>query len=380
MEGGSRDADTTAKSPQKNYVVGLGLLSIVVLLWTSSNYLIQNLLEGGYDKPFLLTYLSTSTFSCYLVPFALREHRSVASWWRRIRRRTGHNDAQYTSLSTSNVAPHHPPQGENAPLTTRETAVLALKFAVLWLLANWTSNASLAYTSVASTTILTTTSGFFTLGVGALFKVEKFTLLKVCAVVASFCGVVLVALSDSRSQQTDDVLHGESAVFGDALALLSALGYALYVVLLKVGIGSEERIDMQQFFGFIGIFTLTLFWPFGLFLHAIGMEHLALPQTTAEIISVVINCVITFVSDYLFLLAMLKTTPLLTTIGLSTTIPVALLGDLFLGRPTAAQALFGGSFVLLGFVVVGWDDARTTRREQTPLLQAPSALRTNSHV
>lgn len=33
------------------------------------------------------------------------------------------------------------------------------------------------------------------------------------------------------------------------LALLSAFCYAVYVILLKVRIGDEERIDMQLFFG-----------------------------------------------------------------------------------------------------------------------------------
>jgi len=72
MDPRSRDVEAAALlAPKKNYFVGLGLLGIVVLLWTSSNYLIQvrtiwiaratspadtaaqNLLEGGYDKPFL---------------------------------------------------------------------------------------------------------------------------------------------------------------------------------------------------------------------------------------------------------------------------------------------------------------------------------------
>jgi solute carrier family 35 protein F5 len=33
------------------------------------------------------------------------------------------------------------------------------------------------------------------------------------------------------------------------LALLSAFCYALYVILLKVRIGQEERVNMQLFFG-----------------------------------------------------------------------------------------------------------------------------------
>ncbi|KZV84296.1 hypothetical protein EXIGLDRAFT_293819 [Exidia glandulosa HHB12029] len=372
----------------KNYLLGIGLLGIVVLLWTGSNFLIQDLLEGGYDKPFLLTYLSTSTFALYLVPYLVRERDAVARWVRKSRRRSV-DRSLYTRLALSdaedNASPLRPlthpppppsPVGEHgdAPLTVRETASLALTFSLLWFIANWSVNASLGYTSVASTTILTTTSGFFTLGVGALFRVEKVTIVKCGAVLASFCGVVLVSMSDSKQSPAvpaptpPDILtvivHQLGALFGDALALFSALFYALYVVFLKVRIGSEERVDMQLFFGFIGLFTFFLYWPFGLALHAFGIESLSLPHGQREIVSVLVNCSITFASDYLFLLAMLKTTPLVVTIGLSMTIPAAIAGDTFLGRPTAVQALMGGFLVLVGFVVVGWDDSKRAREDK----------------
>lgn len=67
---------------------------------------------------------------------------------------------------------------------------------------------------------------------------------------------------------------------------------------------------------------------------------------------------ITWSSDYLYVLAMLKTTPLVVTIGLSLTIPLAVVGDFFLSKPTQAQVLFGALLVLVSFVVVGVDDAR----------------------
>lgn len=45
------------------------------------------------------------------------------------------------------------------PLTVRQTAELAFAFCLLWFIANWSVNASLGYTTVASATILTSTSG-----------------------------------------------------------------------------------------------------------------------------------------------------------------------------------------------------------------------------
>jgi hypothetical protein len=58
---------------------------------------------------------------------------------------------------------------------------------------------------------------------------------------------------------------------------------------------------------------------------------------------------------------MLKTTPLVVTIGLSLTIPLAIGGDLFLGTSTSAQSFIGAILVLVAFMVVGLED-----RDETP--------------
>lgn len=47
------------------------------------------------------------------------------------------------------------------PLTIKQTAQLAFSFCLLWFIANWTLNAALELTSVASATILSTMSGMY---------------------------------------------------------------------------------------------------------------------------------------------------------------------------------------------------------------------------
>ena len=73
---------------------------------------------------------------------------------------------------------------------------------------------------------------------------------------------------------------------------------------------------------------------------------------------------ITLTSDYLYLLAMLKTTPLVVTIGLSLTIPLAVIGDCVVGKSTKGQVIFGAIVVLISFVVVGMDDSNLNKRMQ----------------
>ncbi|KAJ7110100.1 hypothetical protein C8R44DRAFT_801373 [Mycena epipterygia] len=365
----------------RDYAVGIGLLLIVVVLWTSSNFVTQGMYQGGFEKPFLVTYLNTSAFALYLVPFQLRR------WWRR---RRGWADggevrrgrAQYQPLTAdpnaeepeADIPPIFTPPSEEElpPLTIRETARLSFVFCFLWFIANWAVNASLDYTSVASATILSSMSGFFTLGLGRIFRVEMLTLAKIGAVATSFGGVLLVSLSDSvQPKQPSGAASRPLAhvtelaprpILGDSLALISALFYALYVILLKVQMRSESRVDMQLFFGFVGLFNILSCWPIGIFLHLIGAEPFELPNRAA-VAALVINMGITLSSDYLYVLAMLKTTPLVVTVGLSLTIPLAVLGDFILGRFTRGQVILGAILVLISFVVVGLDNEKVKTRE-----------------
>lgn len=66
---------------------------------------------------------------------------------------------------------------------------------------------------------------------------------------------------------------------------------------------------------------------------------------------------ITLSSDYIYVLAMLKTTPLVVTVGLSLTIPCALLGDAFwFDKSSPPAVLCGAALVVLAFIAVGLGD------------------------
>ncbi|KAG0148597.1 hypothetical protein CROQUDRAFT_41164, partial [Cronartium quercuum f. sp. fusiforme G11] len=238
------------------------------------------------------------------------------------------------------------------PLSTKETAQLAASFSCLWFAANWTVNAALGYTSVSSTTILSSMSGFFTLGCGVALGVEKFSIGRLSAVGMSVLGVILVSKSDHEMAHALDAKESGKPILGDALALSSAALYALYVLLMKVKVKDESRMDMQLFFGFVGAINLLTFWPMGILLHFTGVEPFVLPGSRKLWLSVFINAMITFVSDYLYMLAMLKTSPLVVTLGLSLTLPVAVLGDLIKGSSFQFTSLVGAALVLSSFVIL----------------------------
>jgi solute carrier family 35 protein F5 len=109
--------------------------------------------------------------------------------------------------------------------------------------------------------------------------------------------VLLVSISDSNSLVTSKpqpIMDGPSEhishpLLGDMLALISAIFYALYVILLKVRIRAESRVDMQLFFGFVGLFNIILCWPIGIVLHLTGTETLELPTTMRIVSAILIN-------------------------------------------------------------------------------------------
>lgn len=156
-----------------------------------------------------------------------------------------------------------------------------------------------------------------------------------------------------------------NAPLGDMLALLSAFLYSLYVMLLKTRIGSEDRISMPLMFGLVGAINILFLWPFLPLLHYTGIEPFSLPPTPQIWAGIVINMSITFVSDFIYLLAMLKSSPLITTLGLSLTIPLAVIIDAVKGSHTGGVvAGLGSVMVLCSFGFVGWDDHRVFKEEK----------------
>ena len=169
-------------------------------------------------------------------------------------------------------------------LDTWETGKLSLEFCILWFAANYFVAACLEYTTVASSTILTSTSSIFTLLFGSLIAVERFTLKKLIGVLASLAGVVLISsvdISGESDENRGSFPHKSprQIAIGDALALGSAILYGLYTVTMKKRIRTEERVNMPLFFGFVGAFNIALLWPGFFVLHFIRIETFELPPT-----------------------------------------------------------------------------------------------------
>lgn len=260
-----------------------------------------------------MTYVNTSFFSIFLLWYLLEQALSRA-WSSRIYAGESH---QETLLANTDdeveaflkpddpQAREEPPRlmiplsrsGENPPstwtipvtpagrLSLRATAVLSLEFCFLWFAANYSIAACLEYTTVASSTILMSTSSIWTLLFGALINVEKFTFTKAAGVFASLAGIILISSQDfsgetDKHRGTFPHKSTSQMATGNALALGSAMLYGVYSILMKKRIGDESRVNMLLFFGLVGVFNILLSWPAFVILHFTGVEVFELPPTS----------------------------------------------------------------------------------------------------
>lgn len=180
------------------------------------------------------------------------------------------------------------------PLTLRETAWLSLEFCFLWFLANYFVAACLEYTTVASSTILTSTSSIFTLLFGVVFRVELFTLKKLIGVLASLAGIVLIStvdLSGDSDKNRGSFPHKTSSeiALGDGMALVSAVLYGAYAVMMKKRIGDERRISMPLFFGLVGLWNVLMLWPGFFLLHWTNIEKFELPDSKKVVLLILVR-------------------------------------------------------------------------------------------
>lgn len=329
-----------SSSRSREWSLGLFFLCCVVVLWVLSSFLLNNLFEKGtYSKPFFITWFNTASFTLYLIPYYLRRWRND---------KHVHNIIETSSLlieePTIDDEENQLHNDKLHPLTFDETLKLSFCFTLLWFLSNFFNNSSLIFTSVSSQTILSSTSSFFTMLVGYIFNQEMFNMTRLVSLIGLFLGVLCVTLNDNP--QSSDSTPFQIVLLGDLLALLGALCYGIYSILLKLKVKDDSRIDMKLFFGFVGVFNTVILWPSLVIVHYLGLEIFELPPSKDIWFVILFNCAISFLADFLWARAMLLTSPLTVTVGLCLTIPLALLCDIIFKLQVNSPIYFFGAFLV----------------------------------
>lgn len=314
---------------KKNWRLGYLCLSIVVIIWVISSFMVQSI-ESKLAAPFFLTYVGTGLF-VILIPF---------SWATGSIGRIRHNDElgrRGDDLWNSQKA------------SLRATIHGGLAMSGFWFLAILTYNASLQYTSVTSSTILSSTSSVFTLALSALFRIERITWMNALGVAACVLGSIFVGLADDNS-------NGESreTFLGDLASLLSAFFYACYTLVIGYCFPcGDESVDMALVFGIVGLTNIVLLTPVVVATHLTGLESLVGLTPGLFAFMLLQGFLDNVVSDYLWARAVLLTSPTVTTVGLSLTIPLSAICDIiFVGHIPTLLAGFGGVLVTMGFFAV----------------------------
>lgn len=290
-------------------VKGFILLGLVVILWVGSSTLIQTIFEEtNFNKPFFLTYFSTSLFSLYFIDI--------------FRRRQDIRNEVLPGL--------------------RFTAINAAKFCPLWFGANYLYNLSLTLTSIASSTILSSTSGIFTLLLSIFLIKASPDLFKFLAVLVSFGGTVCIAMSDWDTQS-------ETAL-GDILALSGAVVYALYCIFIsKVG----ESVYLPHLFAFVGAINFVCLMPLFVVLNYTGVETFRFPN--GEVLGFLfLNGLFgTVLSDVLWAFSVKYLNPALSTLGITLTIPLSMVVDAIIDDMRYSVVyIFGAIFIICGFFIM----------------------------
>lgn len=176
-----------------------------------------------------------------------------------------------------------------------KTARTALLFCILWFMANYLFQLALEPDETALVTLLSSTSSLFTLMLAAVWPSgsgDRLTLSKAAAVLVSCAGVLMVTVSEVTDARMSR---------GIVLALLSALCYAAYLVLVKHKSAVEERINIPLFFGFVGLWNLLLLWPVFFVLNFTQIETFELPNRRQWLLLLLNGLVGTVLSEALWL-------------------------------------------------------------------------------
>ena len=220
----------------------------------------------------------------------------------------------------------------------------------LWFIANWTYNLSLSMTSVTSSTVISNTSVLWTFLFSLAALGESFRWTKLLGVGLCIGGNALTALNDA---QTGSDASAQASVAGDIICIFSAVMYGAYSVAIRRAVPDEREVSLPLFFGFLGLINMVVLAPIVTALSLTGAESVAGLSSTVLGLIVLKGLVDNVLSDYLWALGMVLTTPTVATIGLSLTVPLAIMSDLLVNAllPTLLS-LLAAACVLGGFLAI----------------------------
>ena len=219
-------------------------------------------------------------------------------------------------------------------------------------LSDYTYNRGLLYTTVASSTVLVSTSCVFVFFLSVLLQVEPFRWLSLAGVLFTVLGTTLTTMHDAKDQDEagennyDPVL----VVKGDMFSLLAAVGYAVYSIQARILCPeNEDLFSMPLLLGYVGVIVAVPMMPMAIF------QFWQLSGVDSHLIKMLIikGSLDFIVTDYLLFRAVILTNATIANVGLGLSIPLAFLADAIIkSKQFSALQLSGAAIVLFGFIMV----------------------------
>jgi len=198
----------------------------------------------------------------------------------------------------------------------------------------------------------------FAFVIGLLLKIDSFSFIRLVCIVITIGGVLLISLREVLNESSSITSRGR--LLGNFLSFISAFIYALYTCLLKKRVEmlqeKEKRFSSVMLFGFIGAINFIVFTPILFLLHFTHIERFEVPSSTIFLFLLVNGFIGSVISDVLWALSVLLTNSVVSLLGLSLTIPLAIIFDFVIERNpvywdmTSLLYLLGTLFVCLSFV------------------------------
>lgn len=360
---------------RKNFKLGAIFLVIAISTWMIGLELVNSVLKGDeFRKPWFLAFLTGSCFMLNFTPEVFNFLRSL------VYTPPIENAGLSPPLSASDLAPAAACglNSEDAqlygkeesdidapiPLTNREIFQLALMISVIYYCYNVFGMLALQYTSASNQTVLGSTTAIFTLFAGVYLRVDRFSFKKLVCVAISLTGVILINVSEDHVGDNEgNKFKPKNPAFGNFLALLGAFCYAMYLLTMKVKCGTGKKTtNERRLFGWVGVCTFVLGIPMLTIVNYLGIEEFKVPPSLTVAAMIGINSVFSVISDYVTILAMLLTSPLVTSLALTSSIPITILIDFILlsftgsGSGSSSSNLFlygfGVMSILLSVILI----------------------------
>lgn len=317
----------------------LGFLMLVgtMVLWVASSVTIQTVFEGvHFEKPVFVTLFNSASSVSLLLP---RLVRFCSPGERRDR-----------------AAKHHPGLIKEKDLKHKSKLKgvfkLSATIGLLWLCAQWIFNLSLLYTSVATNTVLSSTSSVFTFIFSLIICRDPFRWCSFSAALFSFVGCMVVSFQSPKTTANNAVTN---SVFGDWLTLMSAALFSLQSVMLRKL--APREFDLSFFMGMNGLLAIGLSPGVLYAAHYWGLEHFS-PPSWNTLLALTVNAVLgSTCANYLYTSALLMLSPLVTTVCMSLSIPLSALTDELVMRQHSFSVgwLIGAGFVGCGVICAALD-------------------------